>query len=199
MVQWNGYEPGFVGAVNVLVPGEAASLNALPVSAVTVCAVPSLLSTVIVAPGLTESGAVKLKLLIVMVEAVPPAWGEDDEPEDDELEVDELEDAADDEDGEPDEPQATSVIAHRPARTSRAGAWVTDTTRPLSGRSSVGDSNRDAPASRHPERECGRGAALPRRRAVALRARVTATGVLPVVALTDPAASVPDSSFGGRG
>jgi hypothetical protein len=41
MLQWNAYEPGFVGAVKVLVPGAAASSNALPASEVTVCAVPS--------------------------------------------------------------------------------------------------------------------------------------------------------------
>src|SRR4051812_3229042 len=101
MLQWNGYEPGLVGAENVLVPGEAASSNALPLSAVTVCATPSLYSTVMVAPGLTELGVVNAKLLIVMVEAVPPDW-----------EVDEVEGVAF-EDDEP--PQATSATAHKAA------------------------------------------------------------------------------------
>src|SRR3954465_2469276 len=36
MLQWNGYEPGFDGAVKVLVPGPAGSSNALPSSEVTV-------------------------------------------------------------------------------------------------------------------------------------------------------------------
>jgi hypothetical protein len=45
----------------------------LPLSAVTVCGTPSSLSTVMLAPGLTESGVVNAKLLIVMVEGAPPA------------------------------------------------------------------------------------------------------------------------------
>jgi hypothetical protein len=37
IVQWKGYEPGLVGAVNVLVPDAGAgSSNAPPLSAVTV-------------------------------------------------------------------------------------------------------------------------------------------------------------------
>jgi hypothetical protein len=120
--------------VKVLVPGEAASSKALPVSEVTVCSVPSSLSTVIVAPGLTEPGVVKLKLLIVMVEAVLPASGED-ELADDETAADELDVELDD---EPDEPQATSVTAETVARTSRARAWVPDMIRPLCGRSGAG-------------------------------------------------------------
>jgi hypothetical protein len=64
--------------------------------------------------------------LIVMVEAVLPA-SEEDEPEDDEPDV------APEDDDEPDEPQATRVTAHRPARNSRAGAWVPDMSRPSVG------------------------------------------------------------------
>lgn len=113
MLQWNGYDPGVVGAVKVLVPSDAWSSNAPPVSAVTVWAVPSWLSTVTVAPGLTEAGVEKAKPLIVIVEAALTA-SDEDEPADDELEV------APEDDGEPDEPQPTRVTAHRPARTSRA-------------------------------------------------------------------------------
>jgi hypothetical protein len=131
MLQWNGYEPGFVGAVKVLVPGEAASSNALPVSEVTVCDVPSLLFTVTVAPGLTESGVEKLKSSIVIVEAVLPA-SEEEDADDAELDV------VPEDDDEPDEPQATSATAHRPASTSRAGAWFPDITVPSVGGRSAG-------------------------------------------------------------
>jgi hypothetical protein len=89
-----------------------------------------------VAPGLTESGVVKLKLLIVMVEAVLLA-SEEDEAADDELEGGEL-DVVPDEDDDPEEPQATSVTAETAARTSRAGAWVPDMIRPVCGRSGAG-------------------------------------------------------------
>ena len=46
----------------MLVPGEAASSKALPVSAVTVWSVPSLLSTVMVAPGLTETSLLPMAI-----------------------------------------------------------------------------------------------------------------------------------------
>jgi hypothetical protein len=72
-----------------------------------------------VAPGLTESGVVKPKLLIVMVEAVLPASAED-EAADDEPAGAELDVELDDDD--PEEPQATSATAQTAARTSRAGA-----------------------------------------------------------------------------
>ena len=131
----------------MLVPGEAASSKALPVSEVTVWSVPSSLSTLIVAPGLTESGVVKLKLLIVMVAAaLPPP--EEDELADDEPADDELDAVPDD---EPDEPQATSATAERAARTSRAGAWVPDMIRPICGRSGAGaarTTTRQTPAVR---------------------------------------------------
>jgi hypothetical protein len=56
-VQWKAYVPGFIGAVNVLDPlGSILVSKALPVSAVTVCASPSMFMTVTVAPGLTEAG-----------------------------------------------------------------------------------------------------------------------------------------------
>jgi hypothetical protein len=84
-----------------------------------------------VAPGVTGSGVVKLKSLIVMVEAVLPA-SEEEEPEDDEEP-----DVAPEDDDEPDEPQATRVTAHRPARNSRAGAWVPDMSGPICGRLSA--------------------------------------------------------------
>src|SRR4051812_16112648 len=130
MLQWNGYEPGFVGAVKVLVPVSAGSSNAPPSSEVTVCAVPSLLSTVMLAPGLTESGVVKLKSLIVMVEAWLLA-SEERETEDDDSDV------APEDDDVPPEPQATSAQAHRPARTSRTDARVLDMSRPIRARSSA--------------------------------------------------------------
>src|SRR3954466_10891029 len=131
MLQWNGYEPGFVGAVKVLVPVSAGSSNAPPSSEVTVCAVPSLLSTVMLAPGLTESGVVKLKFSIVMVEAWLPESEEGDTEDDDDSDV------APEDDDVPPEPQVASAQAHRPARTSRADARVLDMSRPIRARSSA--------------------------------------------------------------
>jgi hypothetical protein len=126
MLQWNGYEPGSVGAVKVLFPAGAASSNALPASAVTVCAVPSSFRTVMVAPGLTGSGVVNRKSLIVMVEAALPASEEDGPADGDEPDVAPADEG---EDGEPDEPQAARATVHRPARASRAGAWLPDMVR----------------------------------------------------------------------
>jgi hypothetical protein len=58
-VQWKAYEPGFVGAVNVLVdPASTVVSKALPVSAVTLCVTPSMFITVTFAPGLTDAGVV---------------------------------------------------------------------------------------------------------------------------------------------
>jgi hypothetical protein len=99
------------------------------------------LSTVTVAPGLTESGVAKLKLLIVMVEAVLPASEDDDEAEDDDEPV-----VAPEDDEEPDEPQATRVTAHRPTRTIRGRACVPDMSRPLCGRVTRGTATRHDPA-----------------------------------------------------
>jgi hypothetical protein len=98
---------------------------------VTVCAVPSLLSTVMLAPGLTESGVVKLKFSIVMVEAWLPASEEGDTEDDDDSDV------APEDDDVPPEPQVASAQAHRPARTSRADARVLDMSRPIRARSSA--------------------------------------------------------------
>src|SRR4051812_293353 len=167
MLQWKGYEPGFVGAVKVLVPEPAGSSNELPSSEVTVCAVPSWLSTVMVAPGLTESGIWNSKLLIVMVASLLPA-SEEAEPDDDE-DDDELEVESEDDD-EPDEPQATRPTAHRPATTSRAEAWVLDMGRSLCERSSeVGDPQRIRFPPSGREREHERAGAPSARRAVAVR------------------------------
>jgi hypothetical protein len=134
-VQWNGYEPGFVGAVKVVVPSEAESSKELPSSEVTVCSVPSLLSTVIVAPGLTESGVENWKPEIVIVAAALPA-SEEDALEDDDSAV-ELED-----DDEPDGPQATRATAHRPTRTERVRTSVRDMTVPSMGGGCAGGRGR---------------------------------------------------------
>ena len=156
---------------------------------------PSWLSTVTVAPGLAEAGVEKLKFLIVMVDAVlPGAEGPEDEAEaeDDDAEDDE-EPVVVPEDDEPDEPQPTRASAHRPARISRAGAWVPDMSRPLRG--PMGASSRPAAASR---RRTGNGSGVAttrrhspaRRRAVAVRpAARTQERALAAVALRSRASS----------
>jgi hypothetical protein len=137
-VQWNGYEPGFVGAVKVVVPSEAESSKELPSSEVTVCSVPSLLSTVIVAPGLTESGVENWKPEIVIVAAALPA-SEEDALADDELDDDSAVELDDD---EPDGPQATRATAHRPTRTERVRTSVRDMTVPSMGGGCAGGRGR---------------------------------------------------------
>jgi len=70
-VQWKGYVPGLVGAVMVWVPpllGMTAS-NRPAVSEVTVWSTPSLLVTVIFAPGLTLVGTMYLKSLMLIFAA----------------------------------------------------------------------------------------------------------------------------------
>lgn len=67
-MQWKGYLPGLVGAVMVWVPpllGMTAS-NCPAVSEVTVWSTESELVTVIVAPGVTLTGTVYLKFLMVI-------------------------------------------------------------------------------------------------------------------------------------
>src|SRR3954447_6007957 len=115
MLQWNGYDPGSVGAVKLLFPAGAGSLKASPLSAVTVCAVPSSFFTVIFAPGATEVGVVKAKSLIVMVSADDPEPDPEPDPAPDEP------DAAPPEDP-PDEPphalRTPRTRAHTKASTS---------------------------------------------------------------------------------
>jgi len=63
--QWNGYEPGFAGALNVSVsPAMAVSPKAFPLSAVTVWFSPSIFITDTVAPGRTEAGTANLNFLM---------------------------------------------------------------------------------------------------------------------------------------
>src|SRR4051812_39201885 len=70
MLQWNGWDPGVVGAVELLFPGGAGASKALPLSSVTVRATPSMLCTPTVAPGLTKAGVMNAKSWIVMTAAV---------------------------------------------------------------------------------------------------------------------------------
>ena len=67
-VQWNGYEPGLVGAVRVTVPPPPSALTSKtpPLSEVTVCEAPSMLVMVIFAPGLTLAGTWYSKSLMVI-------------------------------------------------------------------------------------------------------------------------------------
>jgi hypothetical protein len=71
MLQWNPYEPAVVGAVNVAVdPGLMSPVFHSPLSAVFVCVVESMFSTVTVAPGFTVID-VNLKFWIVIVSPAP--------------------------------------------------------------------------------------------------------------------------------
>jgi hypothetical protein len=81
-VQWNGYVPGWVGAVNVAwcLPSTS-TLNVPDVSDVTVCSAESLFTTVICAPAGTVT-SLYLKPLMVIVAAVAAA-GDDDAAEED--------------------------------------------------------------------------------------------------------------------
>jgi hypothetical protein len=101
----------------------------------------------------------------VIIEAVPPASA-GDEPA-----VGAESDVSPEDDEEPDEPQATRMSVHRPARTSRAGAWVPGMSRPVCLRGEAAGS--EPPRASVPpsvrSRECGRGRARPPRRAVAVR------------------------------
>ena len=66
--QWNAYDPGAVGAVNVAVPSAGTVTSKPPVeSAVTVCSTESLFITVTVAPGATVSGPLNAKPWMVIV------------------------------------------------------------------------------------------------------------------------------------
>jgi hypothetical protein len=79
--QWNGYVPGWVGAVNVAwcLP-SITTLNVPEASGVTVCAAESLLITVTSAPGGTVT-SVNLNPSIVIVAAA--GAGDDDAADDD--------------------------------------------------------------------------------------------------------------------
>lgn len=77
-VQWNGYDPGVVGATKVVVmPAVALRSKAPPLSAVTVWLTSSIFITFTVAPGATEAGTVYLYALMWMVTA---ACGADELP-----------------------------------------------------------------------------------------------------------------------
>ena len=77
-VQWNGYDPGVVGATKVVVmPAVALRSKAPPLSAVTVWLTSSIFITFTVAPGATEAGIVYLYALMWMVTA---ACGADELP-----------------------------------------------------------------------------------------------------------------------
>lgn len=68
MVQWNEYDPGAVGAVNVAVPPAGTLTSKPPLeSAVTVCITESLFTTVTCAPGETANGPLNAKLMMVIV------------------------------------------------------------------------------------------------------------------------------------
>jgi hypothetical protein len=121
--QWKGYDPGFVGAVKLLLPGGAGSSKAPPMSAVTVCATASMLFTVTVAPGLTEWGVVKPKSLMAITaggEAVVPDPEADDEP-DPVAAVAETDAAPADDPLEPHADRAATATAHRGTNTTRRG------------------------------------------------------------------------------
>ena len=79
-VQWNGYDPGVVGATKVVVmPPVALRSKAAPVSAVTVWLTSSMFITLTVAPGATEAGKVYWYALMWMVTV---ACGADELPGD---------------------------------------------------------------------------------------------------------------------
>src|SRR3954449_2662210 len=56
--------------MKLLLPGGAGELKALPLSSVTVCATPSMLSTLTCAPGWTEGGVVNANPWILIAPAV---------------------------------------------------------------------------------------------------------------------------------
>jgi hypothetical protein len=72
-LQWNGYDPGLLGAVKLAVlPGWTVTSKAAPLSDVTVCAALSLFTTETFEPALTEVGVWNWKFAIVIIPAVGP-------------------------------------------------------------------------------------------------------------------------------
>lgn len=115
--QWNAYDPGVVGAVNVAVPCAGTLTSKPPVeSAVTVCSTESLFITVTDAPGATVSGPLKAKPWMVIVSAaLAGALPDPDGIDDIDAEADAvlLDDAVFDEAGFPELEQAAAPASAR--------------------------------------------------------------------------------------
>jgi hypothetical protein len=129
IVQWKGYVPGVVGALNMTVcPPGARTSNWPRPSLVTVWSTESLLVTATVAPGDTVVGPVKVKFEMVMVADAAGAGAEEeggfavpDEPDD-----------------EPQAPAPASKAAATPDITAMRALCLMQVKRDRSGAGSIG-------------------------------------------------------------